>query len=151
MQARTSCFVHCDGVPKTIELLKEAMRPQKHWLVEMGPGYYSSNDFKTGIDVGKLNASRQVLGAFVGIDPRGAIFAHSHMLQAAAAVLVGDDFDKLCNLLQKTQSELHDLFAYKIRVVTLHLRICWDTSTHAEHLLEDLFKTMADTGAPTSN
>ena len=147
---RAPSWLHADGEQATVDSLAAVFAVNSAELASQGPGLYVSEDMSKGIDLERLKAWDALLIAVMRLDTRGGLFRQVHIVQGIKQGLNAEDYARLLeNTLDRfglPPNEVIELLSYKIRCMTSHCRILFDScSDHKGHVLKDVFKVMKDT------
>ena len=110
----------------TLDALAKVMEPQIGLVVEQGPELYPSDDMATGHSAPHLEAFGDTLSGLATLDPRGAFLAQADVEQGMTKNILNAgqmrSWERLATQLGTGTSKLTSTVAYKIRVMTNHLR-----------------------------
>lgn len=127
---RTTNWEHADGPEATIQALAGAMAPFATFLAEHNMNVYTSDDFKTGINIDKLIMAAPLLEALMLLDGRGGFFSQKALTKALGMAFTAGDcnevFTSRALLQQRPGEEIKALTAYRVRVMLAHCRAKYD-------------------------
>ena len=147
--ARQGCWVHPDGREATVAALAKVMEPQIGLVVDEGTALYPSDDMATGHSAPHLEAFGDTLCGLATLDPRGAVLAQSDV-ELGLARSIRDAgkmkiWERMAVQLQVETRTLTTTVAYKIRVMTHHLRKM--ANQRGTNRLEHIYKYYRGDGA----
>ena len=145
---RARCYLAPGGKDATIAQLVRALNP---FVDSLRWDIYSSTDFTKGIDMAMLICSMGLLEALISIDARGGYFSQIIMAAVVSKIVASNgDFSLHCVSNGRDHGMVCKMVAYKIRVMTAHLRVKYDDSGELEGPFEKLFVVMR-ANKPTSS